>query len=222
MTLFGRISDILQANLNDLVDRFENPGKMLRQAIREIDDAIDAATIAAARSIASEKLLEKQIDSARAQAARCQPAAEAAVAAGDDERARRALSRRRQEEQRIELIEEQRASAHEVSVRWRRRIEAMKHKRADAGRMLIELAAAESVAQLRPGHDAGVFRRVASPAFDRFGRLHARVERALAEAEAVFEIASDGDWLADRNELEDEAIEVELLELKQRRVSQSG
>jgi phage shock protein A len=216
MTLFRRMSDILAANLNDLADRLEDPGKMLRQAVREMDDTIEAATVAAARLIASEKLLEKQIVSARADAGRWQRTAEAAVAAGDDKRARRALSRRRQQEQLIELVEEQLAAARDASVRWRRRIDAMRRKRADAGRMLIELAATESVLQLNPTHGAQAFRSVASPAFHRFGRLRQRAEQALAEAEAAFEIAAEDDWLTAGDEVESEAIEVELLRLKQR------
>ena len=219
MTLFRRISDILTANLNDLVDRFEDPEKMLRQAVREMDDAIDAATMAAARSIAGEKLLEKQIDSGRAQVARWRRAAEAAVAAGDDERARRALTRRRQQGRLIELLEEQLAAAHELSARWRRRIDAMKHKRADAGRRLIDLAASQNVAQLDLRH-AHTFSRATSPVFYRFGRLRERVERALAEAEVLLEIADDHDQSGDRDDLESDAIEVELLELKQRQTAE--
>jgi phage shock protein A len=219
MTLFRRISDILTANLNDLVDHFENPERMLRQAIREMDDAIDAATMAAARSIASEKLLEKQIDSGRAQVARWRRASEAAVAAGDDERTRRALTRRRQQERLIELLDEQLSAAHELSARWRRRIDAMKHKRADAARMLIDLAASKNIAQLDLRRGAHSFSSAANPVFYRFGRLRERVERVLAEAEAVLEIAGDDDPFADRDDMESEAIEIELLELKQRQTA---
>jgi phage shock protein A len=214
MTLFRRVSHILTANLNDLVDRFEDPEQMLRQTIREMEDAIDAATLAAARSIASEKLLEKQIESGRAQAARWQRAAEAAVAADDDDRARRAIVRRREQERLIEVLEEQRSATQEMSGRWRRRIDAMKYERADAGRMLIELAAHESLAQADPLRGAQAFGSTTGAISYRFARQRERIERALAEAEAVLEIAGDDDGLADRDG-ETDAIEVELLELKQ-------
>jgi phage shock protein A len=214
MTLFRRISDILTANLNDLVDRFENPERMLRQVLREMDDAIDVATMAAARSIASEKLLEKQIDAGRTQTARWRRAAEAAVAGADDERARRALTQRRQQERLIRMLEGQSVAAHELGARWRRRIDAMKHKRADAGRILIDLVASQNVAQL-DAHHAHAFSGATGPVFYRFGRLRERVERVLAEAEAVLEIAAEDDPSRDRDDLDSDAIEVELLELKQ-------
>ena len=40
MGIFHRVSDIISANINDLVDRFEDPERMLRQAIREMQESI--------------------------------------------------------------------------------------------------------------------------------------------------------------------------------------
>jgi hypothetical protein len=56
MGLFGRISDIISANLNEMIDRFEDPEKMLKQAIREMEDAIGGARRETARAMAAEKL----------------------------------------------------------------------------------------------------------------------------------------------------------------------
>ena len=59
MRLFQRIGDIIAANLNDLVDRFEDPEVMLKQAIREMETMIESATGGAARAIAGERLLAR-------------------------------------------------------------------------------------------------------------------------------------------------------------------
>jgi phage shock protein A len=217
MTLFRRINDIFTANLNDLVDRFEDPEKMLRQAIREMDDAIAATTTAAARCIAGTRLLEKEIASRRAHAVRWQRSAVAAVAAGDDEQARRSLTRRREHERFIAALEEQSAAADEMSTRLRRRIEAMKVKRADAGRMLIELAARQFVVQANRRFGDVALCDASTRVFYRFERLRKRVELAETEAEAALELTGDDDSLADRDYEETAAIEVELLELKQGR-----
>ena len=61
MRLFPRIGDIIAANLNDLVDRFEDPEVMLKQAIREMETMIEAATGGAARAIAGERLLARDL-----------------------------------------------------------------------------------------------------------------------------------------------------------------
>ena len=61
MRLLRRIGDIIAANLNDLVDRFEDPEVMLKQAIREMETMIEEATASAARAIAGERLLARDL-----------------------------------------------------------------------------------------------------------------------------------------------------------------
>lgn len=62
MGLFKRISDIVSANLNDMVERFEDPEQMLRQAIREMEEAIGRAKPDVARAMANEKTLAKGVE----------------------------------------------------------------------------------------------------------------------------------------------------------------
>jgi phage shock protein A len=62
MGIFRRFTDILSANLNDLIDRFEDPEKALRQAIREMEQAVTDALNSAAKVIANERLLTKPIN----------------------------------------------------------------------------------------------------------------------------------------------------------------
>ena len=53
MGIYHRFSDLITANFNDLIDRLEDPEKMLRQAIREMESSLEEATAATARAIAS-------------------------------------------------------------------------------------------------------------------------------------------------------------------------
>ena len=77
MRLFQRIGDIIAANLNDLVDRFEDPEVMLKQAIREMETMIEGATGGAARAIAGERLLARDLSDHERKAAPGVPRAEA-------------------------------------------------------------------------------------------------------------------------------------------------
>ncbi len=79
MRLFRRIGDIIAANLNELVDRFEDPEVMLKQAIREMETMIEDATAAAARAIASERLLARDLSDHEEKARRWHARAEEAV-----------------------------------------------------------------------------------------------------------------------------------------------
>ena len=214
MSIFRRVNDILTANINDLVDRFEDPQKMLRQAVREMEKAIAAAVTAAARSIAAQKLLANEIERHRAEAGRWHNRATAAVAAENDDAARRALSRRREHERLIDALEAEHAAAEAAIARLRQRIDAMRAKRAEAGRVLVLLAARQSVAEMVRTFQ-GPAACLSSSAFDRFDRLRQRVELAEMEAESWLELADEDrhDWPPGA-EAEAAAIEAELLSLK--------
>ncbi|MEZ5582894.1 MAG: PspA/IM30 family protein [Candidatus Competibacteraceae bacterium] len=70
-SLFKRISDVITANLNDLVDRVEDPERMIKQLIREMEENISSAKESVIDALASEKQLGKELDSQRRQAEDC-------------------------------------------------------------------------------------------------------------------------------------------------------
>lgn len=218
MRLFRRVNAILTANLNDLIDRFDDPEAMLRQAVRDMDTAVAAATAAAARSIASETVLRHELDRRRERTAGWQRRAEAAVERGDDELARQALARRREQETLAASLKEQLAGLARVNARLRDRIDTKRSKRDEARRALASFTALHAVAQARRSLDAGGDAAGAG-AFARFERLSDRVRLAEAEADelAVLE-DNDLDWRAETDEAT-LAIEAELVALKQQRTA---
>ena len=66
--LFKRISDVIAANLNDLVDRVEDPERMIKQLIREMEENIASAREGVIDAVASEKQLAKELEHQRRQA----------------------------------------------------------------------------------------------------------------------------------------------------------
>ena len=66
--IFKRISDVLAANLNDLIDRVEDPERMVKQIIHEMEDNIHIAEEGVIDAIASEKQLYKDLEHQRHQA----------------------------------------------------------------------------------------------------------------------------------------------------------
>ncbi len=194
MNVFQRISDILSANLNDWAEQFEEPEVMLRQAVREMEAAIDQSTEQTAKAMASQKLLAKEMQRNIAQREQWQSRAEKAVEAGDDEMARRAIARKNECNTLVEGINDQLALAQESSRSLQRQLAAMKAKLAEAKRNLATLAARKRAADFRKKLDRQAL-AVSAPhdesAFSKFDRLQAKVERVEAEAEALAELRNE-------------------------------
>ena len=96
MSIFSRVSDIINANVSDMLDRAEDPQKMVKMLIFEREEQIDTARHGIAKAIAGEKKLEANLNKQRQEAAEWLAKAESAVERGDDDLARKCLSRKNQ------------------------------------------------------------------------------------------------------------------------------
>ena len=91
MSIFTRFKDIVNSNINSLLDKAEDPEKMLRLMIGEMEDTvIDLKTTTAAR-MAEAIRSEKKVDEAKATVDRWQAREELAIEKGKDDLAREAL-----------------------------------------------------------------------------------------------------------------------------------
>ncbi|MEX1094630.1 MAG: PspA/IM30 family protein [Planctomycetales bacterium] len=193
MRIFTRISDIISANLNDVIDRFEDPETMLNQAVREMEQALDSTTDAAAKAIAGERLLSRQLDAQRTEIDRQERLARDAVHRGDDAAARAALVAGHERARLVAALEDELDAAKSSSGKLRRQIAAMHVRLGEARRKLLVLSARQQAAAARKrlvrevGEVGG-----ATAAFGRFDRLAERIERGEAEADALVELSRLG------------------------------
>lgn len=190
MGLFRRVSDIISANLNELVDRLEDPEAVLRQAIREMESAIDQCLDGAAKAIAEERLLARQLDEYRRSSEQLHGKAAAAVKRGDDAAARSALTLRAEQQTLSAALDDQLQSCRRHSARLRRQVAAMRVRLAEARSRLQTCIARNRAAEARRLFAVDALRaNHASASFSRFDALCRRIERREAEAEAYEELA---------------------------------
>lgn len=107
MGILDRVSQLVRANVNDMLDRAENPEKMIDQILRDMQTNIGEARKAVAAMIAQEKELEVDLNQTRKLSAEWQKKAERAVGAGKDDLAREALRRKKDNDENAAVYEQQ-------------------------------------------------------------------------------------------------------------------
>lgn len=95
MGLFDRIKRVVSANINDLVNKAEDPEKMLEQAILEMQEDLVQLRQGVAQAIAAQKRTEKQYNDAQNEINKWQRNAQLALQKGDENLARQALERKK-------------------------------------------------------------------------------------------------------------------------------
>jgi phage shock protein A len=231
MSIFKRISDIITANLNDMVESYEDPEQMLRQAIREMEDAIAESKPAVAKAMAHEKTTRKQLESNERESQRWAASAATAVEAGDDDLARKALSRKREYDKIVAALRDEQEASSDAAQVLRRQLEGMQAKLKDGQRRLGTLTARTKAASVRSKiakSDAGLSADIDQSAFAKFDRLEKKVEMAEAEAEALSELtrseraAISSDEQLGASADGDLELEAELAALKQAKQQSGG
>lgn len=94
MGILDRVSTLLRANVNDMIDRAEDPEKVVKQLIADMNNQLVQVKTQVAASIADEKLLYQRYQDNTAKSNDWQQRAELAVEQGKDDMAREALARR--------------------------------------------------------------------------------------------------------------------------------
>jgi len=216
MGIFTRVRDILSSNINAALDKAEDPEKLVKQMIREMEDTLVEIKAACAGAMAQKRKAEREQGQARRHANTWAERAELAMERGREELAREALYAKRRHTDDVEVLE---AEAHKLG-------DVVDSYRGDIIQIEEKLQTARERQQvLVQRHIHAVHKRRAQEEirkFDtsgvivRFDQFQQRVERAEAAAE-VETIGRNG-----RGSLEDEfkrmerdeRIEKELNELK--------
>jgi phage shock protein A len=217
MALLERVSTLIRANLNDLVDRAEDPEKLIKQVILDMENQFLQVKTQVAISIADLHMLEKKKKENEASMAEWLKKAEKSVDKKQDDLARMALERYRSFQQMAESFQEQVSDQHAQVENLKSALQKLEQKLAEA-RSKKELL----LARHRRSQTTGRAQRAQAAIGDRskaatFDRLKDKVLHGEAAIHAEVQLAGediDGKFAA--IEKQDE-IERLLGEIKQRR-----
>jgi len=218
MPLLERVSTLVRANLNDLVDRAENPEKMIKQVILDMQNQFMQVKTQVAIAIADLHLLEKKKKENSDKEQDWMRKAELAVEKKDDGLARVALERAMSFKQMSTSFDEQIADQKIQVDLLRDALKKLEMKIAEA-----EAKAELLIAQHRRSKAVGRASDASAKAGDKnavaaFDRMKNKVQReeAISQAKAEIEGSDDIDRKFERMEKE-EQVERLLLEIKQRK-----
>jgi phage shock protein A len=190
--IFKRISDVLAANLNDLIDRVEDPERMVKQIIREMEDNIRIAEEGVIDAMASEKQLQKDLEHHRQQAATWRQRAEEALRVDKEDLARAALTRKKEHDQIIATLEPAWEAAQHTSEQLKAQLQALEAKLEEARRKRSTLVARQRAVEAREYLDQTMTSLQAGfDASDNFTRMEDRVSEMEAKIAARAELRRD-------------------------------
>lgn len=128
MGILERMQRLVRANINDLIDRAEDPEKMIDQILRDMQSNIVTARSQVAAMIAQEKELEADTKESRHLAEEWGAKAKRAVDAGKDDLAREALRRKRDSEENARAYEQQHGVQLQTVDRLKSQLQALESK----------------------------------------------------------------------------------------------
>lgn len=216
MGVFSRLSDIINSNLNNLLDRAEDPEKMIRLMIQEMEDTLVEVRSTAAKAIADQKDVDRRLKRLEESQAEWQRKAELALSKDREDLARGALLEKSKLADMAAHLEEEREHLDAALARHEEDVGKLESKlrEARAKKATIEARHKTAANQLRVRrtlHDSRI-----DDAFDRFDKLDQRLDRLEGEVESYDLGGGQGRSIADEfAELEsDEAIRAELEQLR--------
>ena len=220
MALLERVSTLLRANLNDLVDKAEDPERLLKQIVLDMENQLLQVKTQVAIAIADEHLLEKKRAEHQEQAVEWRRKAELAVQKGHDDLARAALERALSHDQLVAgfttQAEDQKHEADNLRQALRKLDQKLSETRAHCEMLVAEHRRAKVVGRATEARQI-----VGNQQEHALGRMQSKVRIKAAENAAASEVLNP-ESLEDRFQALESEDKVDMLlkEIKSRQAAQ--
>ncbi|MDR3440845.1 phage shock protein PspA [Telmatospirillum sp.] len=214
MGVFSRISDIINSNINAILDRAQDPEKIIRMIIQEMEDTLVEVRSSAVKTIAEMKELDRKISTVHKDIAEWQGKAEFALTKGREDLAKSALQVKARLQNELVVLEHRHGEIDAGLAKQSEDVAALQQKLADAKSREATMVARTKTAANRLKLRGAMYDERVTDAFSRFEQ----VERSLDELEGKVEVY---DWVKPKGVAEeladleaDHQVESELAALK--------
>jgi phage shock protein A len=185
MGIFTRFRDIISSNISAMLDKAEDPEKLISLMIREMEDTLVEIKASCAGVMASNKRVHRQMMDAQAQATNWEQKAALAVTKGRDDLAREALVEKRRYSERVGSLEQELTEMNGLVDQYQEDIRQLEDK-LRAAREKQRLLVQRHIHATKKRRTQEEIRRIeTSEAIVKFEEFENRIERMEAEADLV-------------------------------------
>lgn len=184
MGIFSRFADIVNANINSLLDKAEDPEKMVRLIIQEMEDTLVEVRSSSARTLADKKDIVRKIERFQAEADDWQSKAELALSKDREDLARQALSEKQKSEENVAQLAQDLSSLDEQITRLKDEIGQLQSKLEDAKNRQKSILMRGKTASSRLDVKSKLTSGKINDALTRFEQYERKIDNLEAEVES--------------------------------------
>ncbi len=220
MSIFSRFADIINSNINALLDKAEDPEKLIRMIIQEMEDTLVEVRTESAKSLADRKELQRKVVWLEEEARDWTAKAELAVSRGREDLAKAALAEKYKQEAELRELQKQINSLDESISKLTAEISQLQDKLVDARarQQTINMRFATQTSRVKVSRK--LYETGSGNVVQKFEQFERKLDELEAEADS-FQIGRNNDLKAKFDDLEasekvDEELEVLKKKLKNR------
>ena len=185
MGIFSRMSDIINSNINSLLDQAEDPEKMIRLIIQEMEDTLVEVRTSSARVLADRKAAARRVEQLRGEVNGWEQKARLAISKGREDLARAALQEKRAIEDELSAVEAELAVTDGHIEQLNEEIGKLQNKLNDARAKKKALMMRTKTVESRIKVKRQVNREALDDAFTKFEHFERRMDNLESQLEVM-------------------------------------
>lgn len=220
MGIIARFKDIMAANINALLDKAEDPEKMIDQYMRNLEEDLGKVKAETASIMADEAKAKREVEACKKEITQLQSYAEKAVVSGNDDDARAFIAQKQQLETKLSALEQTSALATDNATKMRQMHDKLVNditilnERRDTIKAKVKVAKAQQTVNQIGASMAGAEKNLSA-----FDRMEAKADKMMDEANAMAQLnqsleTNNVEALKDKYKVSSPAVDDELAALK--------
>jgi len=193
MAIFSKLSDLLKSNINDLIDRAEDPEKMVKQIIIDMEEQLQNAVQGLGSVMASEREMLKKLKESQDESKLWEGRARDALKSDNEELAKKAIDKKLEADTSVKQYQKMYDNISSQTEILREQVDLLKKKLTEARARQTMLIARDKVAEARKEVISAVGDLDSSGAFAKMDKMEKKIAEKEAQADAAFDISGMDD-----------------------------